>query len=373
MVYRIAIAVLLLSGSVLAQARVGTNFEMVLFGFPASVRSAGMGTVGVMLTDSDAAPNNPALPVLGGYEHFSASFYPASSKAYGMDDVRYRAESVAAKLPLSHASPLTLAIGYSREGLTFGPIIERAYNLGLGNSDDESVYFGEYIRTATVSAAWTGPVQVAVGVGMKWIRSDIPNVSLSGQVWDLGIAARVPLNPGGVAPTDPLLPRVGANLLFGLSFQNYGPDIETEYGWFRPPKTGRWGFGFEMTYGDGFHHWLTIIPVFEKKIRFTSERDPEYRLGLEVGMAEFIYLRFGRVDLATDDSNIADDHNTLGVGVSTVGLRKLISGDTSTEPSRSGFGRYLLDNLNLEFSFARIDRFPEIFDGTDYYALRLTL
>ena len=373
MVLRIVMIVLLLSGSVCSQSKVGTELEFVQFLFPLSVRSAGMGTVGVMLTDGDAIHYNPALLALGDYKYFSASFNPVSAKIYGMDQVKHRTEYFSAKLPLSEASPITVVIGYGHVGMTFGPFVETTYDWGIDNTDQGETYFKEGSRAAAVGIAWSGSVELAVGVALKWIDSDIPSTDISGHTGDIGFAARIPMNRSGAVPTDPLATRLDANLLFGLSFQNYGPDIEYENGWFRPPKTGRWGIGFELAYGTGYHDWLTLLPVFEKKIRYSSEHDPEYRFGLEIGLAEFLLLRFGRVDIAYDDASTTDDHNTLGVGLSTVGLRKLIAGNKSATRNSSGPGHYLLDNLNIEFSFARIDMFRDIFDATDYYALRLTL
>jgi len=375
MVIRIVMIILLLSGSVCSQSKVGTELELVQFLFPPSVRSAGMGTVGVMLANGDAAHFNPALLALGNYDYFFVSFNPVSTKIYGMDQVRHRTEYFSAKLPLSQASPITVAIGYGHVGLTYGPFVEGTYNGGVDYPDQaaEEFYFEEGSRAAAVGVAWSGSLELAVGVALKWIDSDIPSTDISGRTGDVGFAARIPMNRSGTVPTDPSALRLRTNLLFGLSFQNYGPDIEYEYGWFRPPKTGRWGIGLELAYSTGYHDWLTLFPVFEKKIRYSSEHDPEYRFGLEIGLAELLLLRFGRVDLAYDDDSIADDHNTLGIGLSTVGLRKLITGDKSAEQDRSGFGQYLLDNLNVEFSFARIDIFRDIFGATDYYALRLTL
>jgi len=376
MVLRIVMIILLLSGSVFSQQRVGTDLELGLLGFPPSVRSASMGTVGVMLTNGDAAHYNPALPALGSYKYFSVSFNPASAKIHGMDQVRYRTEYFSAKLPLSQASPITVAFGYGHVGLTIGPFTEITYNRGVDypdQADQEELYFEDDSRTAAVSVTWSGSVQISAGVGLRQIDSKSPYTNISGRAGDLGFALRIPMNRTGAVPTDPSVPRLNTDLLLGLSFQNYGPDIEYEYGRFRLPKTGRWGFGLELVYGNSFHDWLTIVPVFEKQIRYSSERDPEYRFGLEVGFAELLFLRFGRVDRPYNSAGIADDHNTLGVGLSTVGLRKLIAGEKSEGWNRSGFRRYLLDNLNLDFSFARIDMFHEFFDATDYYALRLTL
>lgn len=373
MVLRILTMVLMLSGSIFSQQRVGTDLELGLLGFPPSVRSAGMGRVGVMLTNGDAAHYNPALPALGSYKYFSVSFNPASAKIYGIDEIRYRIEYFSARLPLSQASPISIALGYGHVGLTIGPFIERTYNRGVDYPDQEEQYFEDDSRAVAVSVAWSGPVQISAGVGLRQIDSKSPYTNISGRAGELGFALRIPMNRTGSVPTDPSVPRLNTDLLFGLSFQYYGPDIEYEYGQFRLPKTGRWGFGFELAYGNGFHEWLTIVPAFEKQIRYSSERDPEYRFGLEVGLAELLFLRFGRVDRPYNSASIADDHSTLGVGLSTVGLRKLIAGEKSVERNRSGFGHYLLDNLNLEFSFARIDMFRDFFDATDYYALRLTL
>ena len=381
MMIRYAVATIILTSSVLAQDRVGTSPQFGFLGFPPSVRAAGMGMAGVASADGDAGFYNPALPVMGDYEYFSFSFSPSAAEIYGMDELQYRTEYVSVRLPLWKQSPFSVAFGHGRVGLKIGPLYELTYNNAIVDADDPGLYFEDQVRTWSASVAWDGPVKLAIGAGYWRLNSHFFSTDLEGKAGELGLAIKAPLTLTAHRPEERSEPRISGDLTFGLSFQNYGPDIKYQFG--RPgdtiemeiplPKTGRWGLGLEIAYGPSCHDWLSFAPIFQKEIPYSSERKPSYQIGLEIGLAEILYLRWGRVDRPNDGDGFAEDHNTRGIGLSTTGIRKLSGGDDCSGTAKSGLVRYLLRNLNVEFSFARIDMFEDFFDHTDYYSLQVTL
>ncbi len=383
MVLRTLLIIALLSGSVLAQDRVGTSPQFVFLGFPPSVRSASMGMAGVASVDGDAGFYNPALPVLGDYEYFSFSFNPSAAEIYSMGDLQYRTEYVSVRLPFWKQSPFTVAFGHGRVGLKIGPLYEITYPDAIPDVDDPGLYFEDRVRTWSASVAWEGPVRLAIGGGYWQLNSAALMPEMKGKAGELGLAVRAPLTFRAQQSEENSEPRISGDLTFGLSFQNYGPDIKYQSS--RPrdtneieiplPKTGRWGLGLEIAYGPACHDWFSLAPIFQKEIPYSSERKPSYQIGVEIGLAEILYLRCGRADRPSDNDSygFAQDHSTRGIGLSSTGIRKLFGGDVCSGTARSGFGRYILRNLDVEFSYARIDMFEEFFDHTDYYSLQVTL
>lgn len=350
-------------------------FERGFLGFPPTTRSAAMGTAGVMLTDGDGAPHNPALSALGDYEHFSGSFNPIRAEIYGLEDSKYRSESFSARLPLLGDSPFTIAINYSHEEFINGPYYINRDAWGNTISDPDKLYMTEDSRTAALSVAWTGRVQLAVGVGLKWIDVKLPEFNFKnwGRSLDVGFAARLPMRSVGTNLSNLSSLRFNADLLCGLSFQNYAPDFNITYDKYLPPKTIRYGFGLELAYGTGYYDWITVLPVFEKVTKFNNDPEPEYRMGVEVGLAEALYLRLGRFQSEEPDSFSEDGFSTFGASISTVGLRKLINSIKNSDHQSSESGRFSVNGLNLEFSFARVEKPFEWLEDTDYYSIRLTL
>jgi hypothetical protein len=109
---------------------------------------------------------------------------------------------------------------------------------------------------------------------------------------------------------------------------------------------------------------LTVASEFEKSLAGVTES--KFKAGVELGMAEAVYLRAGHIDREDSLASL----KTLGFGISSRGLLRLASGLFSA-PSTKKTLQQTADFVSLEFSYARSDTNWLGEDDVSYYELAL--
>ena len=365
---------LLVASAGFAQSKVGT-VEAHFLKLSPSARSNGMGQVGVVLTGVRFSYHNPAAVGFFDDRYFAVSFYPEKADLRGDSSLRFNSFSSAVSVPVNSRAgsfPVSLGIAYQQIHLTGSAAGERTYGL-VGNSAPGAEGVSTWkdrtdLFTVGVSSSWL--VDVGLGLTFKHLSEDWNDGSTSGHAFDFGLLVRAPL-----AGKQPFLQEseIGSswrwNLMSGISFSNYGPDIEIAGHEYPLPKLRRIGIGMELGHTTDSIVWLSLIPAVEWETWLAVEHTTVSKFGVEVGLAEALFLRVGTVYTSTN----APGFDTYGLGITTRGVKKMLLGE-SLARSGSGFdlARLLLSRLNVELSFASSG--PTAGDtNTGYYQIDLTL
>ena len=374
MILLIVVVTALMSPSVYGQAKVGTMGAEFL-GLSPSVRANAMGTAGVALTGHDGAYFNPALVGLFAIEHRGAlAFYPKEANG----KLKF---APLLKTPLDHQSVIlslprqwipwhnvTLGVGYYRTRLHWGTQIERTWGTGEPGGTGNVFDLQEYAWHGLTSLAYDGPVKVAIGLTYKSIHLELGQVQSKTHAFDYGLAASMPL--GRFLRFGLLGNRLELTPTVGISWANDGPDMELISNTYPLPLIRRLGAAVELGVDrpEQIGHWrligLTVAGEFEKDL--VRDTESQFKAGVELGMAEAIYLRAGRIDR---DGSLASQ-KTAGFGISSRGLLRLASGLISAPSTKRTFRR-IADFVSLEFSYAKSDVGWLYADDVSYYELAL--
>ena len=365
MAIRIAVMILLLVPTAFSQAKVGTTGGQFLQLSP-SVRSNGMGTIGVVLIDNRSFCYNPATLGLVGVRHGSLSFNPLAAE-FGDTDASWRSESVVAKLYHSDrggSGPTAVAIAYDYVHLNSGPMPKRTYYRGpnypsgVPGGTGRTFAWRDYLHRLAIGVGWSGKVDFGVGIAAEYIRAAAHEYSANSGAVAVGTVMSFSLTGEGSGVWR--APRLTVGASYSHSFIEKSAPI---------PKTGRVGVAVEFAREREGRALWTILPALEREVLLSGRDRGTWKSGLEIEYSELIS---GRVGYNMPDE-AAINHATFGFAFSTHGLRKTATVSESAEKDRGGFFRFLADNLNVELSFAHVGAHIEGWKGTVYYGVELTL
>lgn len=366
----------LMSPSVNGQAKVGTTTAGFLRLSP-SVRANGMGAAGVALRGHDGLYFNPALLGLYAVEHRGAlAFYPKEANGEFLPTLQSPLDhqSLVLSLP-SRWRPwprVTLGVGFYRTRLLIGEFIQRSWGSGQPAGTGDVIEFQEWAWNASSSLAYDGPVKVAVGLTYKRIHQDLGQVQGKTHAFDYGLAASMPLGRylkfGLLGGRPVLTPTVG------ISWANDGPDMElyskTYSNTYALPSIRRLGaaveLGVDRTEQIGNWRIIGLTVAIESEKYLTGVPESWFKAGVELGIAEAVYLRAGHLDR---NGSLASK-KTVGFGISSRGLLRLVSESVSASSTKKTLQR-MADFVSLEFSYARSDAGWEYADDVSYYELAL--
>jgi len=336
-----------------------------------------MGTLGVILPDNQAAYYNPALLAFLDGDHALLSFYPQrtvlSGSGSGCKDT-YEATVLTAKvrdgIALS-SLPVGIGFAYQRVRRTVGPMVERTYEQGTIEGTGNTFSWEERADCFSVGLGYSGPVDIGVGLMYVDLAQECRDLKGSGRAFGCGLLLRLPLN--GLRSTSREVggARLNATFCGGMSFSNYGSAIWFAGEEYTLPKTGRFGIGIDVTYDSERIRWLSVFPAFELEILFPGEDQSAMKFGMEVGLADALFLRVGTVNAPEEGIDL----NTYGLGLSSRGIKQMLWRDKlDVSGDGSNLGRFLLARLNVEFSYARVDREGHLFvDDIGYYGINIIL
>ena len=363
----------LMSPSVCGQAKVGTTSSIEFLGLSPSVRANSMGTAGVALQGHNGAYFNPALLGLFAIEHRGAlAFYPKEANGAFVPflDTPFDHQSAILSLPRKWIPwpNVTLGVGYYRTRLMFGTTVERTWDTGQPGGTGNVFKLQDWAWHGLTSLAYDGPVRIAVGLTYKSVHKELGQVQSKTHTFDYGLAASLPL--GHYMKSELLGGRLELTPTVGISWANDGPDMEVLYYTYPLPLIRRMGAAIEVGVdrSEQIGNWrlisLTVASEFEKSLVGVTES--KFKAGVELGMAEAVYLRAGHID--RDGSLLSQ--KTVGFGISSCGLLRLASGIIS-EPSTKRTFQQIADFVSLEFSYARSDTNWLGEDDVSYYELAL--
>lgn len=362
----------LMSPSLYGQAKVGTSGARFL-GLSPSVRANGMGTAGVALTGHDGVYFNPALLGLFTIEHRGAlAFYPQEPSGAFLPPLEtpFYYQSVVLSLPPQWRPwpKMTLGIGFFRTGFQTEIQYERTWSNGSLGDTSRVFQFKEWAWHGLMSLAYNGPVKVAVGLTYKRIHQDFGQGENKAHAFDYGLAASIPL--GRYFESEWLGGRAVLTPTVGISWANDGPDVELYSNSYALPSVRRLGAAVELGVDrpEQIGHWrlisVTVAGEVEKYLSdFTESR---FKAGVELGMAEAMYIRFGLIDR---DGSLSSQ-KTVGLGISSRGLFRLAS-ELVSAPSTKKTLRKTADFVSLEFSYAKSDAGWLYTGDVSYYELAL--
>lgn len=360
----------LMMPSVYGQAKVGTTSAEFLRLSP-SVRANGMGTAGVALRGHDGVYFNPALLGLFAIEHRGAlAFYPQEANGEFLPTL---------ETPLDHQSVVltiprqwrpwprvTLGVGFYRTRLLLGTFIQRDWSHGAIEGTGEVYEFQEWAWHGLTSLAYDGPLKVAVGLTYKKIHLDFGQSESKAHAFDYGMAASIPL--GRYMKSEWLGGRVMLTPTVGISWANDGPDMELNGNTYSLPFIRRLGAAVELGVDrpEQIGHWrlISVTVAGESEKYLIGATESRFKAGVELGMAEAIYLRAGLIDRVGSLSSL----QTVGFGLSSRGLLRLAS-ELINSPSTKKTLQQMADFVSLEFSYARSDADWLYVSDVSYYEL----
>ncbi len=368
----IVAVIALISPSVYGQAKVGTTGARFLDLSP-SVRANGMGTAGVALTGHGGVYFNPALLGLFAIEHRGAlAFYPqeANGEFVSPLETPLDYQSVVLSLPPQWRPwpKVTLGVGFYRTRLLLGTFIQRDWGHGTIEGTGEVYEFQEWAWHGLTSLAYDGPVRIAVGLTYKRIHLDFGQGENKAHAFDYGLAVSMPL--GHYMESEWLGGRPLLTPTVGISWANRGPDMELYSNSYALPSVRRMGASVELgvVRPEQIGHWrligLTIAGELEKEL--FRDTESQFKAGVELDMAEAVYLRAGHIDRVGSLSSL----QTVGFGLSSRGLLRLAS-ELINSPSTKRTLQQMADFVSLEFSYARSDADWLYVSDVSYYELAL--
>ena len=375
-----------------------------------SVKSLGMGRVGVTLREPRGHSENPAL--MATVRCFSeTTLIPASSRLSGSDYARMTAVSQAVRisdviLPAESKFRLVLSYEYMAQeqyGIPYMTWVRNGYS--LDGIETQGVYSNSgALHSLAGAVGYSGLLEGSFGLAYNWYKKG----SL-----DCGFYLRCPFwrRSSDTAPNREVI--FEAALAAGLSFSNsYAEDV---FG-IEQPFVRKSGATVDLGVADGTRKWLHLVAGYQRDdillhhdeinvieapwydpllwprtLKLECDGTGTNRFGIDLQLFEFLSLRWGWVDgislagqpgldywtygTAVKPARGATDnkYTTRGLTISTVGLRGLLFERThETTDGSSSLLRSFLRSLNLEFSYARIgEREANLYKGGDSYSITL--
>lgn len=358
MIQRALLLWLLFGSAAYSQSKVGTTGAQFLE-LPLSARSAGMGDIGTVLMDSRSYHTNPAT--LGFFQpgRISIQLDPVVSGYY--TNIHFYSISAASMVRDGKSGGPSIGVGVRYFRLSSGPMVERTYNQAVDFPVGTGRTFAWTDAKAgfAVGLGWSGKVDFGVGAGLNYIRESAHVYHTDTWCSDLGIHLGVALRTDDGSSFRP--PR----MLIGASLVNVGPELKFFEKGAPFPKSGLIGVGCKFVWRGGSRDVLTLFPAIEYCHLFADDSFEDWRLGLEVWAKELICVRVGHISSDGADN----DQTTYGLGFSTAGLRGS-SSDGNIESSGGVFD-FILNNVDVQLSFAHQSSIIDGWDGTDYYGIEL--
>lgn len=356
MLLRIAAFVLVSVSLAFGQAKVGTTGIDFLAMSP-SVRSNGMGEVGVALTDNESFYFNPASLGFVDDHRVSIAAYPVST-SFAVDDLSSRSYSLVGHLFRGNQldeNPFAFSFALQQATLSAGPFIERTYDYpeGTGRTFD----IKHQTRSLSVGASYLWAVQVGVGTTVRWIHESLGDFTSNGVSFDFGGMVRAPILGSVDQKVEPDDMHVTATA--GIAFSQYGPDLKLVENSVPLPHDRRFGLAVELLYQD-FSGIASIEDRSESILDISR-----IRLGFELGYHSAMWGRLGHIS----GEGIVEGSTTYGGSISVRGLLGLFSGQRYEEEPQDMF-----DYIDLRASFATsFETSQNPLSGADYFLLELAL
>jgi hypothetical protein len=359
MYLRTPIVLLLAASTVCGQEKVGT-IDGIEYLSP-SVRAAGMGFVGSVLTDYQSCHYNAGVLAFGDWEHAAASGFPVVTNLFG--DPLYRSNAFGGAVKRSDVGVpvvgrIDIAGAYQYLRSRMGPL----YETGQSSGDPVRVFtWKDDAHEVTLSAAHRSKLDLGVGVTCRYVASSTSESSGSEHSFSTGVFARAHVIDMIPSWRRALGDGIKLTALAGLSLNNYGEDIvlyasdsgvRTVSAGYEQPRNRRIGLGFSLSYETSRLKWVELAPAYEQEADLTGDLHTKTnKYGVEAGICEALSLRAGVVDLPHE----ADDLSTCGASLSSRGMWRLLSDSRDTAGSDSLRTRESLwAKLDIVLTFATV-------------------
>jgi hypothetical protein len=349
------LSILLISTS-FSQAKVGTTGAQFL-DFTTSVRSSGMGGVGVALIDRQAFAYNPASLGLSDMRFGSISLlFPPFDLGPEGSGLNYNVINASSRI-LKEPEGWNLTIAAQRIYLGSGSMMERTYEQGTYEGTGQFFTASDHAYSLTVATAHTGKVGIGFGGTVRGIAEHFYDYSATGFAIDLGGIVSIPL----VSPTHPTTrPAPIMRLTSGVALRNFGPDMKFIEKKYPLPKNFLIGTALDLRTAN----WSMIASVEMETTTKLKRTDEQF--GLEIGYRDATWGRIGR----TGDSDMSARLTTFGASLSMRGIVDRVISPSDQSSSKTGFFRRV--DLIVSYASSFTVNYSGL-DGDDYIQIELLL
>ncbi|MEE9443457.1 MAG: hypothetical protein V3V99_12400 [candidate division Zixibacteria bacterium] len=340
------------------------GFAILLLGFSTMtycqiVRATGMGEAGIALTEGGNAYYNPAqiafptndykyyIQCSPGKIKFSKSYYGTNKIGYCGIFARINTDEVTSKLPVNIYAGYYRLGTYSRvERMTFdGPYSSleirkastqyNAFVMGFSKSEkvDISGAYEISFRESKSGDSYNSETRLNYSflIGFPFENIYHKNLKKGEKVFNIYLAV-------------------------AHAWRNYwtiGSDVEKLAG-------ASVKFSFDSFGKYGQISFISLLPAIEFPIDGGTTK-----VGLELGLAEALYLRIGRIGIKGQYFS-----STIGLTLSSRGFARAIF---DPDNSNTGVKRFLTQSMGLEFEFARKQNHPGSWSSKTLYGLNLVV
>ncbi len=318
-----AAIILVVSGSVLGQAKVGTTGPQFLELIP-TMRSQATVTGAILFGDNHGHHYNPALLA------FRPQYVLSLSTVEQDGGVDFRGGTATGGT--FDRNGRGIHVGYSFTHLSSGELRERTYNQGTIETSSRTFDYDGYEHKFTLAYGFPTDFDFSVGVAVNAFKEEVHDFTSDGTAYDIGAAVRhfVMLNQS-----------ISVQPFGSIAYQNLGPDVTFIDNAYPLPKRFTVGAGSRFSYHSERLRLAEVTPVVERVMRANDESDFT-SIGIEAGLFETGYFRTGDRENANFDS-------VWGFGVTTVGIQKQLFGDVRIS---DGFFRWLAANLHVAYDYS---------------------
>jgi hypothetical protein len=329
--------ILAVAGVCSGQSKVGTTAAGFLK-FINSSRAAGIAASGVAMAGHDNWLANPAclgLPT-GGDEIRLSLTLPVSDTFSFTSEYSHLYATYSGAIGGREQTSFYLGVAPYYNRMKSPEVEARTYTPDSGKT------FSYTYKTLGLAAGfgWSGPVQVAVGYGIRYIREDVGGIGFDGVAFDLGAAFRWPIR---LKSSQNVWIMPGA----GMSWLGFGPDFGLAGNEYPLADSRRGGVALTLMSTREDHpssaiNWSLTGTVEYENLPATYPSDLT-RLAFAFTYARAISVRFGHY---FEESYLWDA--AYGYTLDSGGLIRLLSGHKLSDPS--GFWQ----RFSLSFSQAVI-------------------
>ncbi|MFH2049445.1 MAG: hypothetical protein ABIJ12_08360, partial [bacterium] len=295
----------------------------------ASVRSNGMGMIGVILTDGQSFINNPATLGFMDNEYFSSSIYLKKSKANEYVPMRaypngatvtgsdinssttipyYNDISISVNLnsfSRVKKSLFNFGVGYSRHSLSYGDVVWLDGSNDTQQNESEVLTapgnFDDHINIYSIGMSYNTFVGIGLGINYKNTNFKLNNTKYSSDLFDLGLLLQIPLEKLTSAINKNANNRFESKLVLGMSVVNLGNDLKFDTLMLSPPKYSRFGAGLDLAFIKNNIKLASIYPALQYDYLFYADNSHITRLGFEAGILDILYMRTGRMSSSNQE------------------------------------------------------------------------
>ncbi len=378
-----------------------------------SVRSNGMGMMGVMMTDEKSFYYNPASLGFMDNEYFSSTiylkktrvselgpsrFYPDERNITGypyLNDVSFSMNLK--RFPLLEDSRFNIGLGYIRHSLALDGDVILDESGDTSQNETELITggdnFDDQVNIYSIGMSYKSIIDIGIGISYKNTNFKLNHSKHTSDLFDIGLLLQVPLDRLTSAIIGNTDGQFVSNLSLGISIVNMGSDLIIDDNTYASPQYSSFGVGLDMAIVRNNIKIAFIYPAVQYDFLSFKDNADITRLGLEFGIYEIVYLRTGWIssqdypyslsreawsefELPREpgDVDISDNsYSTTGFSISSKGIKYLLFGSTINNNRNDGFATYLLKNLNLEFQFASYKVPGNHGKKNKFYSLQLTL